>query len=40
MDISVLGGGTTYLVLEWIAEEERKGAAELLAAELRNVAGK
>ena len=41
MDISVLGGATTvYLDLEWIAEEERKGAAELLAAELRNVAGK
>lgn len=40
MDISVLGGGTTYLDLEWLAEEDRKGAAELLAAELRNVAGK
>jgi hypothetical protein len=40
MDISVLGGGTTYLDLEWIGEDERKGAAELLAAELRNVAGK
>ena len=41
MDISVLGGATTvYLDLEWVPEEERKGAAELLAAELRNVAGK
>lgn len=41
MDVSVLGGGTSvYLELEWLAEEDRKGAAELLAAELRNVAGK
>jgi hypothetical protein len=40
MDISVLSGGTTYLDLEWLAEEDRKGAAELLAAELRTVAGK
>jgi hypothetical protein len=40
MDISVLGGSTVYLDLEWLPEEERKGASELLAAELRNVAGK
>jgi hypothetical protein len=40
MDVSVLGGGTVYLELEWLPEEDRKGAAELLAAELRNVAGK
>lgn len=41
MDVSVVGEGTTvYLDLEWLPEEERKGAAELLAADLRNVAGK
>lgn len=41
MDISVVGSGTTvYLDLEWLPEDDRKGAAELLAAELRNVAGK
>lgn len=41
MDVSVVGSGTTvYLDLEWIPEEDRKGAADLLSAELRNVAGK
>lgn len=41
MDVSVVGGGTSvYLDLEWLPEEERRGAADLLAAELRNVAGK
>lgn len=40
MDISVLGGLTVYLDLEWLVEEERRSAADLLAAELRNVAGK
>jgi hypothetical protein len=40
MDISVLGGGTVYLDLEWLPEEERKGASEMLAAELRNIAGR
>jgi hypothetical protein len=40
MDVSVLGGSTVYLDLEWLPEEERKGASELLAADLRNVAGK
>jgi hypothetical protein len=41
MDVSALGSATAvYLELEWLPEEERKSAAEALAAELRSVAGK
>lgn len=41
MDVSTLGSGTTvYLDLDFLAEEERRQAADILAAELRSVAGR